>query len=94
MLETIILISFIVFFSVAAYALRALTLSGAAVASIVGIFTILGFGIKGFILLALFFVTSSMWSKYGKAAKRKVGEISEKGDRRDWHQVLANGGIA
>lgn len=94
MLETTILISFIIFFSAAAYALRALTLSGAGAASIIGSFTVLGFGIKGLILLALFFVTSSMWSKYGKAEKRKVGEMNEKGDRRDWHQVLANGGIA
>lgn len=94
MLETIILISVIVFFSAAAYALRALTLSGAAAASIVGSFTVLGFGIKGFILLALFFITSSIWSKYRKAEKGKAGEVNEKGDRRDWHQVLANGGIA
>lgn len=94
MLETIILFSIIVFFSVAAYALSALTQSGAAAASVVGTFTVLGLGIKGVILLALFFITSSILSKYKKAEKKNAGEKNEKGDRRDWQQVLANGGIA
>jgi uncharacterized protein (TIGR00297 family) len=41
-----------------------------------------------------FFILSSMLSKYGKMKKKKLEEMFEKGDTRDWGQVAANGGIA
>src|SRR5688500_3813897 len=46
------------------------------------------------IVLILFFVSSSALSRFGARHKRQfVAEQWEKGDRRDWGQVLANGGL-
>ncbi|MGG0716496.1 DUF92 domain-containing protein [Robertmurraya massiliosenegalensis] len=73
---------------------RFLTLSGSIAAAIVGILTVLGLHLEGLILLGLFFATSSYWSKYKKSQKDKVEERLEKGSRRDWLQVVANGGAA
>jgi uncharacterized protein (TIGR00297 family) len=67
--------------------------SGSAAAVVVGTLTA---GVGGWdwgLLLILFFISSSLLSRYG--AKRKarfVSEQWEKGDRRDWGQVFANGG--
>nr|MDO8117664.1 DUF92 domain-containing protein [Candidatus Sigynarchaeota archaeon] len=47
-----------------------------------------------FILLLLFFMTSSMLSKYKKARKVPVQDKFSKGGRRDVRQVLANGLVA
>lgn len=76
------------------YTARLLTVSGAAAAYVVGIFTVLGLGLKGLFILALFFASSSFWSKIKSSNKRKAEEMLVKGSRRDWQQVLANGGLA
>lgn len=73
---------------------RFLTLSGSIAAAIVGILTVLGLHLEGLILLGLFFTSSSYWSKYKKSQKEQVEERLEKGSRRDWLQVVANGGVA
>ncbi|MFP3472421.1 DUF92 domain-containing protein, partial [Micrococcus sp. SIMBA_144] len=54
----------------------------------------LGFAWKGLLLLGLFFLSSTIWSKYKTELKDNVEEIVEKGSSRDEYQVLANGGIA
>lgn len=88
---------FCVFIAACAFLARlfsALTLSGAVAASVTGILVYLGFGLKGVLVLVLFFVTSSFFSKYKKEVKKEATEKTEKGDCRDWRQVAANGGIA
>lgn len=46
------------------------------------------------ILLILFFVSSSALSRFGARRKQQfAAEQWEKGDRRDWGQVFANGGL-
>ncbi|MEW6569096.1 MAG: DUF92 domain-containing protein [Chloroflexota bacterium] len=80
--------------AVAAYALGALSTSGALGALGVGAVT---FGLGGFtpaVLLVLFFVSSSGLSRLGKGRKRSVAAAFSKGSRRDLGQVLANGGVA
>ncbi|MGE7215868.1 DUF92 domain-containing protein [Priestia koreensis] len=77
----------------AGYRLRALTISGAAAAFITGVAISIGAGIQGLFILALFFGTSTLWSKYKKQQKKAVEEKLEKSDARDWVQVCANGGI-
>ncbi|MGG3798125.1 DUF92 domain-containing protein [Metabacillus fastidiosus] len=72
---------------------RTLSLSGAVAAFIVGSIIYIGFSVKGLILLAVFFVSSSFFSKYKKEEKVSLNEIVAKGDRRDWLQVLANAGV-
>jgi uncharacterized protein (TIGR00297 family) len=76
------------------YYLRYLTFSGSVTAAAVGISVALGFGWKGLVLLGLFFSTSSLWSKFKDDFKSQIEQKNAKGSRRDWQQVLANGGIA
>jgi len=74
------------------FAARALTVSGAVAAVVVG--TII-FGLGGLpwaALMITFFVTSSLLSKLFSVRKRSLSDKFEKGSRRDWAQVFANGG--
>ncbi|HAF0292577.1 TPA: DUF92 domain-containing protein, partial [Salmonella enterica subsp. enterica serovar Typhimurium var. 5-] len=73
---------------------KLLTASGAIAAFFTGIFIWAGFGAKGLVLLGMFFLTSSLLSKYKRRKKMSLGEVHEKGSARDWAQVAANGGIA
>ncbi|MBT2677502.1 DUF92 domain-containing protein [Bacillus sp. ISL-35] len=68
--------------------------SGAFAAFLTGILIWAGFGFKGMILLGVFFLTSSLLSKYKSQRKEQLGELHEKGSARDWAQVAANGGTA
>lgn len=70
---------------------RALSVSGAIAAAIVGTF-VLGGGGRGAVALLLFFISSSVLSRVGKA--KKAALAFEKGGERDAGQVLANGGVA
>jgi uncharacterized protein (TIGR00297 family) len=75
-----------------AYWRGSLTKSGAAGALLVGTL-IYGFGgwVWG-LLLALFFVSSSLLSHYKEGEKQAIAEKFDKGHRRDFAQVMANGG--
>jgi len=75
-----------------AYWRGSLAKSGAAGALLIGTL-IYGFGgwIWG-VLLALFFVSSSLLSHYKEGEKQAVAEKFDKGHRRDFSQVMANGG--
>ncbi len=76
-----------------AYWRRSLSSSGAAAALIVGTLT---FGLGGWqwgVLLALFFISSSLLSHYKEGEKIAAAEKFDKGHRRDAGQVIANGGL-
>lgn len=76
-----------------AYWRGSLSRSGAGGALLIGTLT---FGFGGWlwgVLLALFFVTSSILSHFKESEKRIVAEKFDKGHRRDLGQVVANGGI-
>ncbi len=78
----------------AAYYLKALNVSGALGAVLIGT-SVFAFGgwTWGFLLIA-FFVTSSALSHYRARDKQGLAaEKFDKGSRRDWGQVLANGGV-
>lgn len=81
--------------AVGGYRRRALSRSGAVAAAVVG--TIV-FGLGGWawgVLLVGFFVSSSALSLYSPARKEAIAtEKFDKGSRRDWGQVLTNGGWA
>lgn len=79
---------------VAALAFRrgSLAGSGALGAVLVGTLT---FGLGGWqwgVVLAVFFISSSLLSHYKETEKKVVAEKFDKGHRRDLGQVLANGG--
>ncbi|KAB2338518.1 DUF92 domain-containing protein [Cytobacillus depressus] len=92
--DTILLILFIAVTSISGYVLKLLTLSGSLAAFVIGICVSIGFGIEGLLLLGFFFISSSLWSKYKRKFKMNIEQRHEKGSRRDWAQVAANGGAA
>jgi uncharacterized protein (TIGR00297 family) len=67
--------------------------SGAIAATLVGGFTYVLGGLPAAILLIAFFASSSLLSRAFAARKRKVTANFAKGEKRDWAQVAANGGI-
>ncbi|WP_083979302.1 DUF92 domain-containing protein [Bacillus alveayuensis] len=84
-----VVITFIATFG--GWLVRSLSISGAVAAFFVGLFISFGFAWKGLIILGAFFVSSSLWSKLQKHKKESVLEKVEKGEQRDYVQVLANG---
>jgi uncharacterized protein (TIGR00297 family) len=75
------------------YAFRALSVGGALAATGVG-GAVFGLGGPSWgMLLVLFFVTSSLFSRWSGAVKARAAEEFAKGGRRDAGQVLANGGV-
>lgn len=94
MLETILLGLMMVVTCMVGYFQQSLTFSGAFAAFFIGMAVYSGIGIRGIFLLGIFFVTSSSWSKYKSSLKIKMEEKLAKGARRDWLQVVANGGAA
>ena len=77
-----------------AYRRVALTKSGVAGAILTGT-AIFGFGgLDWGVLLIVFFVSSSLLTRYRESAKAQVAEQFAKGGPRDLQQALANGGMA
>ena len=78
----------------AAYRLGALDTSGAVSAAFIG-GLVFGFGgIPSATLLLIFFISSSLLSRVYSHRKKSLNEKFAKGSRRDYGQVLANGGLA
>ena len=73
--------------------MQALSSSGAWAAVISGGLIFGLGGIPWAVLLLTFFVSSSVLSKAFSQRKRSMNEKFSKGSRRDWQQVLANGGL-
>ncbi|MBT2687132.1 DUF92 domain-containing protein [Bacillus sp. ISL-47] len=94
MLEYAFILIFISVTALAGFSLNLLSMSGSLAALIIGIAVGWGFGLRGLLVLGFFFASSSLWSKFKRKQKLKVEDRHEKGSRRDWHQVAANGGIA
>ena len=94
MTNFIFIILFIIATVILGYHSKLLTISGAGTAFIVGFLIVLGLGVKGLIILGLFFGSSSLLSKIKSTNKSKAEELLVKGSQRDWQQVLANGGLA
>ena len=82
-----------IFVALAAWRAGALSTSGAWAAAISG-GMIFGFGgWRWAVLLLTFFISSSLLSRTFSRRKEKLSEKFSKGSRRDWGQVLANGGL-
>ena len=83
-----------VIIAIIAYNKKSLNRSGMIAAILLGSSIFVLGGIIPFTLMLVFFVSSSIISKIGKVKKKKLEKIHEKGDERDFIQVIANGGIA
>lgn len=81
------LISFI------AYKNSSLSKSGLIAAIILGTGIYFFGGLFFSIIMIAFFVSSSLLSKFKKINKDKLEKINEKGENRDFMQVIANGGV-
>jgi uncharacterized protein (TIGR00297 family) len=81
-------------FAVAAGHRGSLSPSGVVAAAIVGSSTWLGLGHGTFVVLCVFFGSSSLLGRVRKRDKQIIALDYAKGDRRDAWQVLANGGPA
>jgi uncharacterized protein (TIGR00297 family) len=80
--------------AVAAGRRGSLTPSGVVAAALVGTAIFAAGGLGFWLMLMLFFLSSTGLSRAGKARKRDLERLHEKGSRRDAMQVIANGGIA
>ncbi|MDF2674941.1 MAG: hypothetical protein K0R09_3209 [Clostridiales bacterium] len=83
------LFSFIIAF--AGYKKESLSLSGAISAVILGTSLYYFGGVFFSAILVAFFISSSMLTKYKKGFKKTLEDINEKGGKRDYAQVIANG---
>ncbi|RIW31057.1 DUF92 domain-containing protein [Bacillus salacetis] len=80
--------------SLAGWSTNNLNRSGALAAVVTGTAISWAFGWKGLLVLGVFFGTSSFWSKYKSSSKSGIEKKLAKTSKRDWQQVLANGGSA
>jgi uncharacterized protein (TIGR00297 family) len=94
MLSNLLYIGLILITAIAGCLVNSLSKSGAAAAVFVGLSVLFGFKLPGLLLLGVFFGSSSFWSKFKASKKKKIEEKLQKGNTRDWQQVLANGGPA
>ncbi|CAG9619304.1 DUF92 domain-containing protein [Sutcliffiella rhizosphaerae] len=89
--NSLVLIVGILVLAFCGYFFKALSFSGAIGTLIVGALIALGYQGYGLLLIGIFFITSSFWSKFKRGKKEHTEELHEKGSRRDIIQVLANG---
>ena len=80
--------------AIVALRLKSLSSSGALAAIGVGTILCLTSSTAWFGTLIIFFISSSVLSRWRKRDKQQTDSTYEKGSRRDAGQVLANGGIA
>ena len=74
------------------YRAKALTVSGAVAATVVGILVLAGTGFPGLWALGSFFVTSSLLSRHSE--RHEPAWLDAPGHQRNAAQVMANGGVA
>ncbi|KAJ2334203.1 hypothetical protein GGI00_001962 [Coemansia sp. RSA 2681] len=72
---------------------QSLSGSGALAAAFVGLSTASNDNILFTAVLLVFFVSSSYWTKYQARAKARLDPSYAKASRRNWKQVLCNGGV-
>src|SRR5262245_56825479 len=74
------------------YRARALSVSGAAAAFVVGTLLLAGTGLRGLFALGAFFITSSLLPR--RSARHEPAWLDAPGHQRNASQVAANGGVA
>lgn len=89
------IIAILLVFSIAAYILKQLTISGIIGAFLLGFIIILAFGFGGLAVYLFFIIGAAILSKLNKDNQiyKEAKEIHEKVGSRDFSQVFANGGL-
>lgn len=80
--------------ALAAYHRRSVSVSGAIAGAIVGSLIFLSGGFALWLMLMLFFFSSTLLGRFGGTRKQQAETIHAKGGQRDAVQVLANSGLA
>ena len=75
-----------------AFALGAVTMSGAVAGVVLGAGVLVAGGLEAWLMLATFFVTSTALGHVKRSVKSSATEIHVKGNTRDYLQVITNGG--
>ena len=90
-MRMILAVSLNLLLGLAAWRKRAVSVSGGVAGFFVGTVIFAFAGPSSWILMGLFFVSSSLLSKLGRSKKAAIEDIHIHGSRRVWVQVLANG---
>ena len=93
-IEAIIYIFVVVALGLVALKAKALDLGGSIACILVGYIILLGGGWYWFLVMLVFFVVSTQFTKFRYNYKERLGFAQEKGGARSWPNVLANGGVA
>ncbi len=93
-MEAMIYFLVVVTLGFVAFKAKAVDLGGFIASIFIGYMILLGGGLYWFIVLLVFFVISSQFTKFRYNYKEKLGFAQEKGGARSWPNVLANGGAA
>ncbi len=94
MVETSVILTGIVVIAILdilSLSLGLLTVSGTVAASAIGLLVFSFGGWRWFVILLVFLVVSSLFTKFGYSRKQALGVAQEKGGARSWPNVVANG---
>ena len=92
--QSVLLLLLILLVSFLGWKTNNLSVSGALGAILAGGAIAYALGWQGLVVLGFFFASSSLWSKYRSRDKSEIEDKLAKTSKRDWQQVLANGGSA
>ena len=73
---------------------RAIDSGGLASGTIIGFLILVGGGWSWFLVILLFFIVSTQFTRYRYSYKHSIGFAQEKGGTRGWPNTLANGAVA
>lgn len=93
-MELVIGLITLIILSLLSIKFRFLDLSGVFLAFIIGFIVIMVGGLKWFTLLLIFYLSSSLFTKYKYDFKKSLGYAESKAGSRSWKNVAANGGAA
>jgi uncharacterized protein (TIGR00297 family) len=91
--RTLLGLMFAVTLSLLAYRVQTLSVSGAFTAAVIGTIVVAAGGWTPAVLLVLFFLSSSAFTRLSRFIRPEVQDSFAKGGRRDARQVLANGAL-
>jgi uncharacterized protein (TIGR00297 family) len=77
-------------FALAALAVRTITVSGAAMGFVLGVAVYLGYGLRSFLIVFLFFALGSAATRLGYTRKAARGVAEHRAGRRGWREASAN----
>jgi uncharacterized protein (TIGR00297 family) len=94
LIEVVVATAIVLALALAAVRLHAIDWAGALLGVVIALLAFVAGQVAWLATIVLFFVISSLFTRYRYEYKRKLGSAQEKGGTRSWPNTLANGGIA